>query len=80
MRDKVTSEQSFVKRQSQWDVFHAWEASRPVANMSLEQRVAWYAAAARLAASSGTLLAEFDRARRVRQLRTIRERLAHLHG
>ena len=72
--------EAFAKRQAQWDAFHQWESSKKDGPLSLEERLAWYCAAFSL---SRTWSSAADRSRhldgRVKAIREMHNRLAHLH-
>ena len=73
--------EALLQRAGQWKVFHDWERNRERDILTLDQRVAWYAAAFELARMLPSNATPRDIAAKANEIRTLRSRLKHLgHG
>ena len=72
-------DETFQRRQKQWDVFREWKSSRIVAPLSLDERVAWYNAAFLwVKEHSAALPSWMSLQTKATTIMELRQRLAHL--
>jgi hypothetical protein len=76
---RYPSRKGLLDRARQWETFHSWEERHTDANLTVEERVAWYLAAYDFVQSLPGRPTDRDLKEKADCIDKIRSRLKHLH-